>query len=122
METTVFYPKEQPQQSTSVAQNEEHQQDTSRLCTPDPSKSVSNKRRYRSLDSISPTPNRPKLRAIHSSDTSRFPTLERLEHTMLFSKNSKITVVPVTFVGDSANNNMTKVSQVSQKTKSSSLN
>jgi hypothetical protein len=92
----IVYPKEQ--------------QDISRLCTPNPS----NKAHYRSLDSISPTPNRPKLRAIHSSDASRFPTLERLENAMLISKNSKITVEPVTFAADSNNNNMTKGSQVSK--------
>lgn len=40
---------------------------------------------------------RPKLHPIRSSDTSRFPTLGRLENTMLQSKSSKITIEPVTF-------------------------
>ncbi|KAI8061375.1 hypothetical protein BDF21DRAFT_138266 [Thamnidium elegans] len=40
---------------------------------------------------------RPKLHPIRSSDTSRFPTLERLENTMLQSKSSKITIEPVIF-------------------------
>ncbi|CEP13734.1 hypothetical protein [Parasitella parasitica] len=65
---------------------------------------------HRSLDSLSPTPSsRPKLHTIHSSDTSRFPTLERLENTMILSKNSRITVEPVTFPGD-GNNTMIKSS------------
>ncbi|KAI8646600.1 hypothetical protein BD408DRAFT_409934 [Parasitella parasitica] len=65
---------------------------------------------HRSLDSLSPAPNsRPKLHAIHSSDTSRFPTLERLENTMILPKNSKITVEPVMFAGD-GNNTMIKSS------------
>ncbi|KAF1806323.1 pyridoxamine 5'-phosphate oxidase-domain-containing protein [Mucor lusitanicus] len=47
------------------------------------------------------------------SDTSRFPTLERLENSMMLSKNSKITIEPVTFPGEytsgnNNNNNMTK--------------
>ncbi|KAL9549146.1 hypothetical protein MBANPS3_005350 [Mucor bainieri] len=69
---------------------------------------------HRSLDSLSPTPSsRPKLHTIHSSDTSRFPTLEKLENSMMLSKNSKITIEPVTFPGDytngnNNNNNMTK--------------
>ncbi|CAO0800529.1 unnamed protein product [Mucor circinelloides] len=50
---------------------------------------------------------------MHSSDTSRYPTLERLENSMMLSKNSKITIEPVTFPGDytsgnNNNNNMTK--------------
>lgn len=43
---------------------------------------------------------RPKLYPVHSSDTSRFPTLERLENSMLLSKNSKITIEPVVFNGE----------------------
>lgn len=72
-----------------------------------------NNNNHRSLDSISPTPSsRPKLHTIHSSDTSRFPTLERLENSMILSKNSKITIEPVTFPADCASSNITKSNQV----------
>lgn len=121
METTVLYPQVQPSLECITHNEEQQQQDTSRLCTPNPnvkpSTSISNKLYYRSLDSISPTPKRPKLRAIHSSDTSRFPTLERLENTMVSSKNSKITVEPAAFADNSSSYNMTKGSQVSKKKK-----
>lgn len=49
-----------------------------------------------------PSMSRPKLYPVHSSDTSRFPTLERLENTMLLSKSSKITIEPVIFNGENS--------------------
>jgi hypothetical protein len=68
---------------------------------------------HRSLDSISSnSSSRPKLHTIHSSDTSRFPTLEKLENSMILSKNSKITIEPVTFPADCTNSNMAKSNQV----------
>ncbi|KAK4520994.1 uncharacterized protein ATC70_006878 [Mucor velutinosus] len=98
----------------------EHSQDDStlasryKLLSPAPHHPAASNTNHRSLDSISPAPSsRPKLHTIHSSDTSRFPTLERLENSMMLSKNSKITIEPVTFPGDhtssgSNNNNMTR--------------
>lgn len=100
----------------------EHSQDDSALASRSkslfpPPHHQANNINHRSLDSISPNPSsRPKLHTMHSSDTSRFPTLERLENSMMFSKNSKITIEPVTFPGDytsgnnnnNNNNNMTK--------------
>lgn len=78
-----------------------------------PSHFNNNNNNHRSLDSISPTPSsRPKLHTIHSSDTSRFPTLERLENSMILSKNSKITIEPVTFPADCTSSNITKSNQV----------
>jgi len=95
-----------------------HSQDDSALAFrnkslfPPPHHHQANNINHRSLDSISPNPSsRPKLHTMHSSDTSRFPTLERLENSMMLSKNSKITIEPVTFPGDYTsgnNNNMTK--------------
>ncbi|CAO3637991.1 unnamed protein product [Mucor hiemalis] len=43
---------------------------------------------------------RPKLHTFRSSETGRFPTLEKLENSMLPSKSSKITIEPVTFSGE----------------------
>ncbi|CAO3612634.1 unnamed protein product [Mucor fragilis] len=101
----------------------EHSQDESALASrhkslsPPPHHPAASSMNHRSLDSISPNPtSRPKLHTIHSSDTSRFPTLERLENSMMLSKNSKITIEPVTFPGDytSGNNNNTTKSNGSQ--------
>ncbi|KAG2193907.1 hypothetical protein INT47_004155, partial [Mucor saturninus] len=52
-----------------------------------------------------PSMNRPKLYPVHSSDTSRFPTLERLENSMLLSKNSKMIIEPVLFHGENSISN-----------------
>lgn len=48
---------------------------------------------------------RPKLHTFRSSETGRFPTLEKLENSMLPSKSSKITIEPVTFSGEYNNTN-----------------
>jgi hypothetical protein len=69
--------------------------------------SLNNNHSITSINSNSGTNSRPKLYSIHSSETSRFPTLEKLENSMLLTKrSSKITVEPVTFT-ESNNNNMT---------------
>ncbi|KAI9486890.1 MAG: hypothetical protein EXX96DRAFT_58040 [Benjaminiella poitrasii] len=71
---------------------------------------------YNEQNSRSPIPSRPKLYAMHSSDTSRLPTLERLGNPMLTTKRSKLITESVTFnnstFGDyfTNNSNMTKIS------------
>lgn len=48
---------------------------------------------------------RPKLHTFRSSETGRFPTLEKLENSMLPSKNSKIITEPAMFSAESNTNN-----------------
>lgn len=74
-----------------------------------------NKQFNSSLSLNNTTSSRPKLHTLRSSDTSRFPTLERLENSMLLPKSSKITIEPVTFPGEP--NTTTSTSAISNSKK-----